>query len=410
MGSRMQGYKERALEELTTVEGLIKEISRGIYQQPELGNQEFKAVQLLVTGLEQHGFNITRELAGLPTAFKAEYPGKPGGPRIAFLAEYDALPELGHACGHNLIGAASFGAGLVVSRFLKEIPGSILVIGTPAEETNGAKVALIEAGVFEDIDITLMFHPGNCNAVEINSLAMEALEFVFQGQAAHAVACPQKEINALEALVLFFVGINALRRQLGTEAYIHGIISDGGITPNIIPERAAARFYIRARQQVQLEHIVAKVQACAQGVASLTGATVKWFNYEASYKEMVPNPTLATLFRDNLIALGVPNLTGLRGTQGSLDMGNVSQLVPSLHPYLMLRPGLVPHSREFTEAAGGTAGEKVLLLAVKALAWTALDLLFDPALVAKAWKELRRKLNIEEKFIYRGRTAQSCLK
>jgi amidohydrolase len=385
-------YKEQALCELQAIADEIIEISRAIHRQPELGNQEFFAVQLITGCLEKCGFTITRELAGLPTAFAAEYQGKRGGPKIAFLAEYDALPELGHACGHNLIGAASLGAGLVVSRLLSDIAGTVLVIGTPAEETNGGKVTLVEAGVFNEIDAALMFHPGDCNAVEVSSLALDALEFTFKGKAAHASICSQGGVNALEAVLLLFGGVNALRQYLGDEVLIHGIIAEGGIRANIIPERAVARFYIRARQLDQLERAVARVKDCARGAATMTGTTVEWRNYEFSYKGMISNPTLVSLFKKNLRDLGVKDLVGPRETLGSLDMGNVSQVTPSLHPYLLLKPRLIPHTQEFVEAAGSKAGEQVLLLAVKALAWTAIDLLLNQQLVEKARRELERKL------------------
>ena len=393
-----RNHKERILEEFEVIRNQIVEISRAIYCRPELGNQEFFAAQLLTSWLEKQGFIITRGLAGLATAFMAEYRGRPGGPRIAFLAEYDALPELGHACGHNLIGAASAGAGAVVSRLIGEMPGSILVVGTPAEETNGAKVSLVEAGVFDDIDIALMFHPGDCNAVEISSLAMDALEFTFKGKAAHAAACPQEGINALDAVLSLFGGINALRQQLNREVSIHGVITEGGISANIIPERAVARFYIRAHHQAQLEQTVERVKQCAQGAAIMTGTTVEWRNYELSYQGMISNPTLASLCRENLYNLGVKDLTGPRETRGSIDMGNVSQVVPSLHPYLSLKSRLAPHTREFAEAAGSKDGEDVLGLAVKILSWTALDVLTNPYLVEKARNELQYKISAQAEF------------
>jgi amidohydrolase len=388
-----RNYKERALEEFEVFCPQIIEISQAIHSRPELGSQEYFALELLTTILARHGFKVIKGLAGLPTAFFAEYRGMGEGPRIALLAEYDALPELGHACGHNLIGAASVGAGLVLRRLLDELPGSVVVIGTPAEETNGAKVTLVETGIFDNIDIALMFHPGDCYAAEISSLAMDALEFVFTGKAAHAAACPQEGINALDAVLSFFGGINALRQQLNREVSIHGIITEGGISPNIIPERTTARFYIRAQHQAILEPVVEKVKQCARGAALMTGTSVEWRNFEYSYKGMLSNPTLASLCRDNLYNLGVKDLVSHRETKGSLDMGNVSQVVPSLHPYLRLQSNLVPHSRQFAEAAGSQAGAEVLSLAVKLLAWMALDIFLNPFLAEKAKNELRNKLS-----------------
>ncbi|MDH7479426.1 MAG: peptidase dimerization domain-containing protein, partial [Syntrophomonadaceae bacterium] len=254
----------------------------------------------------------------------------------------------------------------------------------------GAKVAMVEAGAFEGIDAALMFHPGDSNAVEISSLAMEALEFTFWGKSVHAAACPQHGINALEALILFFNGINSLRQHLRDDVCIHGIIVEGGISPNVIPERAVARFYVRARQQGQLELAGERVKACAEGAAAMVGARVEWRNFEYSYQNMISNPTLAYLFRENLRLLGVRDLAGPREALGSIDMGNVSQVVPSLHPYLALNGKFIPHSREFARAAGSEIGEEIMMLAVKALASTALDLYLQPGLAERARMELQR--------------------
>lgn len=384
-----RSYKELAVKEANELKPAIVNLSRLIHRRPELGMQEFFASQLLADFLKQHGFQVTRGYCGLPTAFAARfYSGK--GPAVAFLAEYDALPELGHACGHNLIGAASVGAAVVVRRLLGQVPGTVVVLGTPAEETNGAKVAMVEAGAFEGIDAALMFHPGDSNAVEISSLAMEALEFTFWGKSVHAAACPQLGINALEALILFFNGINSLRQHLRDDVCIHGIIVEGGISPNVIPERAAARFYVRARQQEQLKLAGERIKACAEGAAAMVGARVEWRNFEYSYQNMISNPTLAYLFRENLRLLGVHDLAGPREALGSIDMGNVSQVVPSLHPYLALNGKFIPHSREFAQAAGSEIGEEIMILAVKALACTALDLYLQPGLAERARMELLR--------------------
>lgn len=385
-------WRQWVIKKSEEYEQQVVALSRAIYLRPELGYEEFFASQLLADFLEGQGFKVMRGAAGLPTAFIARYAGRPGGPVVAFLAEYDALPELGHACGHNLIGAAAVGAGAIVRQALEHLPGAVLVYGTPAEETSGAKVTLVEAGAFQGVDAALMFHPGNINAVEIGSLAMEALEFTFRGRAAHAVAGAGQGVNALEALLLFFQGVNSLRPYLGEGVCLHGIISEGGISPNVIPERAVARFYIRARQLGQLELAVRRVKECAQAAAAMLGASVEWRNFEFSYQRMLSNPVLGECFKRNLAFLGVNNIAGPREALGSIDMGNVSQVVPSLHPYLCLSPQLVPHSREFAVAAGSREGEEVLLLAVKALALTALELYLQPFLVERAWEELHRQL------------------
>lgn len=386
-----KSYKEWAVEESDSLQLDIVSLSRAIHGKPELGMREYYASQLLGDFLERQGFEVIRGFCGIPTAFFARF--KSGeGPVIAFLAEYDALPELGHACGHNLIGSASVGAAVAVSRVLSQLKGTVVVMGTPAEETNGAKVLMVEAGAFTGIDAAMMFHPGDSNAVEISSLAMEALEFTFWGKAVHAAACPQLGINALEALILFFNGVNSLRQHLRDDVFIHGIIVDGGNSPNVIPERASAQFYIRARQQEQLEMARERVKTCAEGAASMIGARVEWRNFEFSYQSMISNPTLAGLFRENLKLLGVRDLSGPREAMGSIDMGNVSQVVPSLHPYLALNGKYVPHSREFANVAGSEIGETVMMTAVKAMACTAIDLYTQPELVGKARTELQRRV------------------
>lgn len=384
-----RSYKDWVIDEAESIRTGLISLSRAIHSRPELGMREFFASQLLSDFLESKGFQVTRGFCGIPTAFSARFKAAEG-PTVAFLAEYDALPELGHACGHNLIGTAAVGAAAVVSRMLGQLGGTAVVLGTPAEETNGAKVTMVEAGAFNGIDAAMMFHPGDSNAVEINSLAMEALEFTFWGKSVHAAACPQLGINALEALILFFNGVNSLRQYLRDEVCIHGIIVDGGISPNVIPERATARFYIRARQQEHLGLALEKIKTCASGAAAMIGARVEWRNFEFSYQNMISNPTLAGLFRENLKLLGVRNLAGPREALGSIDMGNVSQVVPSLHPYLALNGKFIPHSREFALAAGSEVGEAAMMLAVKALACTAVDLYMQPVLVEKARAELVR--------------------
>ena len=370
------------IKEVEALKDTISHISSTIHGNPETSGKEVMAVELLTAIFKDNGFKVTKQLAGFPTAFQAEITSNKEGPRIALLAEYDALPDLGHACGHNLIAAASAGAALALSRVVKRLRGTIVVIGTPAEETNGAKVKLVEAGVFEHINAAMMFHPGDCNTVEVTSSALEALEFIFQGKAAHAASAAEYGINALEGLFEFFQHIKLLREDLPETASVQGIITEGGLTPNIIPERAAARFYLRDSSRQQLNDLVKKVQSAALEAAEATATKVKWYNYEYSYENLVTNIPLAKTFAYNLNRLGVADLTRTMGGKGSLDMGNVSHKVPAIHPYLTLvKSGVVPHSREFAAAAGSEQAEKLVLLASKALAMTSVDLMLNPALL-----------------------------
>lgn len=370
----------------------IWKITRDIGIHPELGYQEFFAVEQLTGFLLEHGFEVERGVAGLETAFIARFQGNTPGPRIAFLAEYDALPEVGHGCGHNLIGGASTGAAVVLTKSLN-LCGEVLVIGSPAEETSGAKVTMVDKGVFDGIDAVMMFHPGSQNVAEISSLALDALEFTFHGRAAHAVAASYYGINALDAMINFFVEINALKKQIADDAKINGIIVEGGTAPNIIPERAVARFYLRARQRKSLDHLREQVIRCAKGAAAKVSAQVSWDKFEFSYDEMQTNTSLADCFARNLQDLGVADISSPQTAMGSVDMGNVSRVVPAIHPYLVLGSGTeVPHTRDFAHTAVSKQGEKLLLLAMQSLALTGWDVLSDPKLLNRIQREFRRKI------------------
>lgn len=362
-----------------------------IGEHPELGYQEFFAVDVLTRFLSHHHFKIERPIAGLDTAFIARFQGNKPGPRIAFLAEYDALPGVGHGCGHNLIGTASAGAGVVLSKS-EDLIGEILVIGTPAEETSGAKVTLVEKGIFDDVDVALMFHPGSQNVPEISSLAIDALEFTFLGRTAHAVAAAQYGVNALDAVITFFNNINILKKQIPEDTRINGIISEGGTAPNIIPEKAVARFYLRAPRRKALDELRKKVIHCAKDAASAVSAQVTWSKFEFSYDDMLTNRTLADVFAQNLRELGIRRIASPQVAMGSVDMGNVSRVVPAIHPYLTLGKGLdIPHTREFAEAVLSPAGERLLLLAIQSLALTGWDVLKDPKLLPMIKKEFRQR-------------------
>jgi len=298
---------------------------------------------------------------------------------------------VGHGCGHNLIGASSAGAAVVLSKSI-ELPGEVLVIGTPAEETSGAKVTLVEKGIFRGVDAAMMFHPGSQNVAEISTLALDALEFTFHGRAAHAVAASHYGINALDALINFFVAVQELKKTISDDAKINGIISEGGTAPNIIPERAVARFYLRAPRRKDLDRLREQVISCAKDAADQISAEVTWRKFEFSYDEMWSNHALAESFSHNLRALGVRKISPPQTAMGSVDMGNVSRVVPSIHPYLVLGSGTeVPHTRSFAQVATSEAGESLLMLAVQALAFTGWDVLTDFKLLQKVKREFEQK-------------------
>ncbi len=364
-----------------------------IHAHPELGHQEVEASKRLAGMLEGAGIPVEMGTAGMATAFKAVL-GNPAGarPRVAILAEYDALPALGHGCGHNLIGTSAIGAGLALNDVIPELPGSIWVLGTPAEESavpnSGGKVHMVNAGVFNDVDAAIMFHPGTETAVTLDrSLAARGFEFYFHGRAAHAAGAPEEGINALDAVVLMYNAISVLRQQVRSDARIHGIILSGGAAANIIPDYAAIRYRTRADDSEYLEDIVRRVVACAEGAARATGCTLEWKEYMPGYENTMPNQVLLELITANLRTIGVAvNNERRRSGRGSTDFGNVSRRVPGIEARIAITDVLETpgHSVEFREAAGSDLGRQAMLVAAKSLAMTAVDLLCNPDYLKKA--------------------------
>lgn len=366
----------------------LVEISNHLYENPELGDEEYESMKLLVNYLRKHDFEVETDIVARPTAFRAEFKGEKPGPTIAYLAEYDALPGIGHGCGHNLIATMGVGAGVVLSKQVQEIGGNVIVLGTPAEETNGAKVPMSEQGIFEDIDVAMMVHPADVSSESGAALAIDAVQFAFTGKASHAAASPEEGINALDGVIQLFNGINALREHLPTDIRIHGIISEGGEAANIVPERAVAKFYIRAQKREDLNEVVEKVKNIAHGASSMTGAAVEISNYEISYDNMVTNQSLSNTFTKNLQNYSPHPVHPPKGATGSVDMGNVSQVVPSIHPYVGLNePGLVFHTKEFANKTITEDGMQTIADGVMALAKTGYDVITDQTLLANIKKE-----------------------
>jgi len=379
------------------ISGEIIKVSDEIYRNPELGFREFFASKLLSSKLEEYGFEVERGISGLETSFKARYICNSGGPKIAFLAEYDALPRLGHACGHNIIGASALGAGLTLSKIACKynLNCEIIVFGTPAEEgavdNAGGKVLMLDE--ISKSDVALMIHPSDRNSLRYKSLAREAFKIEFFGKAAHAASSPHKGINALEALILTFVSINSLRQHLLKGTLIHGIIEHGGVSPNIIPEYSCGRFYARSEDMDYLMEVVEKIKRCAEGAALQTGATYKFTKTANTYANFIPNLTLIKLACENFNLVGVkpPSLEEIMSVEdvGSTDFGNVSHVVPSLEINVAIVPKGTPgHSLEFAKAAGSESGHRGLILGTKLLALTGLDLILNKQLIEDAKKEL----------------------
>jgi amidohydrolase len=391
-----QELKSRAIAEVDACRDLLIGIADTIHANPEIAFQEFEAAELLSRTLQESGFDVTRGVAELETSFVATLDGRDPGPAIAFLAEYDALPGLGHACGHNLIGTSAVGAGLAMKSILPDVRGSIAVIGTPAEEGGGGKAIMVEAGVFSGIDAAMMVHPAGRNLVGRGSLTVFHVTIEFFGKAAHASSWPDEGVNALDAVILTFTGVNALRQHLRDDVRVHGIISHGGDAPNIVPSYAAAEFYVRAADTPYATEVLAKVQACAEGAASATGARLDFNQSGPRYDARMPNPKLVALARDNMVALGLDVVVASGDERmGSSDMGNVSQVVPAIHPYISIGPEeMVGHTPEVREAAASPQGHAGMINAAKLMAMTAVDLLAEPENLVEArrtFQEQRRK-------------------
>ncbi|MBA7467251.1 p-aminobenzoyl-glutamate hydrolase subunit B [subsurface metagenome] len=363
----------------------LKELSLRIHQNPELGFHEVKASGWLTEYLERNGFKVEKGICQLATAFRGSYGS--GKPTIALLAEYDALPKVGHACGHNIIATAAVGAAVALRGAIDEAGGSVVVIGTPAEELYGGKVIMAERGAFENIDAAMIVHPSVADMSSIKALACMGLEVEFKGKAAHAAAYPQEGVNALEAMIQAFSGINSLRQHIREQARIHGIITQGGEAANIVPAYTAGNFLVRAEDKTYLDELREKVLNCFKAASLATGARLeyKWMAYYAPLKT---NFALAEVFSKNMETLGrnlgPPSETAL----GSSDVGNVSALLPTIHPMVAIAPlDVLLHSPEFAAAAATAEGNRGLFDGAKALAMTVVDLLGQPEIMARIKEE-----------------------
>ena len=387
--SHLDNVKKRAIDEIEARRDELIELSLRIHANPETAFQEAKAAGWLTEYLEAERFAVERGICQISTAFRASYGS--GRPRVAFIAEYDALAGIGHGCGHNIIATAALGAAIATKAIVSEVEGTALVIGTPAEEAAGGKVFMASRGAFDDLDVAMLVHPANRDVAVTYALACLELDVQYFGKAAHAAARPEAGINALDALVIAYNGVSALRQHIRDSARIHGIITDGGQAVNVVPEHAAGAFLLRAEDDDYLEKLREKVLACFRAGAEATGARLEYrWGEEARYRAMRSNHALAEAYRRNMETLGrqVEERDSGR-SMGSTDMGNVSALVPAIHPTVAIAPPDVSiHTPEFRDVSASEAGHRGLLDSAKAMAMTAADVLLDA--------ELRRR--IEEEF------------
>ena len=368
--------KKKIYDEGQLIRQRLCEMSDYIYNNPELGNEEYKAVEALTTFLKEHNFKIESPIADMDTAFKATFDSGKTGMTIGYLCEYDALPKIGHGCGHNMIGVMSAGAGVALSKVLHEIGGKVIVYGTPAEETNGGKVILAEAGVFDELDAAMIVHPDGETRASGSSSALYPIRFIYKGKTAHAASCPEKGINALNSVIQLFNGIDALRQHVTPDVRMHGIITKGGVAANIVPDEAIADFYFRASTKERVTEVVEKVKKIAEGAALMTGATLEMERYELPYDDLNTNEALSEMFNNNLRELGITDIKEAKATGGSSDIGNVSYVAPTIHPYIGITDcPMVGHSVEMAKATTTSKAHDRLLIAALAMAYTGHDVI-----------------------------------
>lgn len=358
-----------------------------IRDNPERGNKEFKAFDLLTQTLEENGFKVEKGVAGLKTAFVATYVNKSGGPTIGFLAEYDALDKLGHGCGHNIIASAGVGAGIALAKSLGDTPATIVVYGTPAEETTSGKLPMTAAGLFDRLDVALMTHPGDRTTVGAKSLALNLIDFTFEGKASHAAASPEKGISALDGVMMLFNGMEYLREHVRSDVRIHGIVTDGGAAANIVPERAAARFYVRSADRAYLNTVVERVYNIANGAAMITGTKVTIKEIKA-YDNKVILESLSELLLENAKAVGAKQILPPPESTGSTDFGSVTYRVPGAELGIAFVPvGTPGHSVAYVQAGATPEGHEAVIVAAKTMAAAGYDLITNPELLKKVKTE-----------------------
>lgn len=359
--------------------------------EPEISGQEFKTSAELVRVLKEAGFQVEYPACGLPTAFVARC-GKGKGPKVAILTEYDALPGIGHGCGHNLHGSMSVLTALALYPVLKEADCELLVAGTPAEETDGAKVEMSAKGLFDGCDFAMMIHScGGKNFSYTRTLAMDAIEFTFTGQTSHAAASPWEGRNALNALRLFFDAVDLLRQHVHPEVRMHGIVAEGGKAPNIVPDRAVGRFYFRDTKRARLDGLLEKVYNCARGAALCTETEVSWRFFESSFRDLLPNGPAEALAEKYFRAEGLE--TAAPEPMGSSDVGDVSYVCPAIHPEIDIAGHhITGHTRELAEATVLPYAHEAMKKGARIMGCCLLEVLTEPALRESMWKAWHEEL------------------
>ena len=367
--------KDVAVSAIEAHRELLLEVSHSIHATPEENFAEHHAHELLTTALDDLGFSVTRGAYGMPTAFEATFGSS--GPSVAVFCEYDALPGIGHACGHNIIAAAGLGAALGSAAVAEALGGRLVVLGSPAEEGGGGKVFMIDQGALDGVDAAMMIHPADADLRWMTTIAVQQLRITWNGKAAHAAAHPWDGRNALDAAVLGYMNVAALRQHIRPDERIHGVFTDGGDKPNIVPATAAMHWFIRAGNLSRLEELKPRVLSALRAGAEATGCSVEYEWIEPAYADLLRNPSLEELYATNSAVLGRQVLEpGEAGAViGSTDMGNVSHVVPSIHPMIAVAPkGIGIHTPDFAGFASSPSGDEGVLVGAKAMAMTIVDL------------------------------------
>jgi len=392
--SDLVAQKEAVIKAVDSLSSRIIEVSETIHANPELGLNEYKASGLLSSELAEHGFKVERGIAGLPTAFKATLTKNGDSPNLTYLAEYDALPQIGHGCGHNIIGTSAVFAGIALSTLLDDLNGKITVFGTPDEEGCGGKIPIIKAGFFDDVDIAVMNHPWNYTSPWMPSVGIASLRIEFTGKSAH-YSTPHRGVNALDGLVLTFASLNGLRHGFRHDVVYGYTVDQGGVSPSIIPEKASGRLWIKSTDLRNLNEVVKRFEAGAKGIADSLGAQVAIEHEYPLFEESIPNLTLIEAVSRNFTRLGIPFKSSQETSRSlvyaSTDYGNVSHVVPSVSAAITLGPDtLSAHTPEFAKAAISTRGKEALLEITKVMAMTGVDVLGSRDVFAGAKTEFQR--------------------
>jgi amidohydrolase len=378
----MADHKQKVIDRVNEVSKVLLTLSHKIHANPEIAWQEFESSDAVSKTLSDHGFEVVEQVAGLPTAFRAEYGS--GDLTVALCAEYDALPGLGHACGHNVIASSSVGAALALASVADELKIKVVVLGTPAEEGGGGKIIMLERGAFDGIDIAALVHPGPVDVAFAEPFAVRHIAVKYSGKASHAAAYPEQGINAADAFTIAQVAIGLLRQQLPSTVRVHGVMTQGGEAPNAIPEVTQGRWYVRATSTKLMEETFDRIAKCFEAGAIATGCSLEIHDESQPYSEFTNHPNLNEIYKSNAESIGRvfdDNDPRIKMNRASTDLGNISKVIASIHPYIGVNSGnAVNHQKEFAAACITADADQAVLDAAKAMAMTVVDIASDSAL------------------------------